>query len=73
MSVLKENENSERAEFERECRQKLDSEWQQKESKLAAKFKSERDAELDRVVDKLEAEVNRDKKQMQIDLEDRLE
>ena len=72
LAILKENEASERAEWEKDCRNRLDDEWREKESKLAGKFKFERDEELDKVVEKLEAEISKEKVEMQKELEDKI-
>lgn len=69
---MKENEASERAEWEKQCRDRLDDEWREKESKLAGKFKFERDEELDKVVEKLEAEISKEKVELQKELEDKI-
>ena len=58
-------EASERTEWERKCRHKMDEEWKLQEDGLRERFRKERDAELDRVVQKLEAEVITGRREME--------
>ena len=46
ISAFRENEASERSAWERECRQRLDEDWKNKEAGLRQQYKAERDAEL---------------------------
>lgn len=72
ISSLKENEASERSDWERNCRQRLDEEWKQQEDGLRDKFRKERDSELDRVVQKLEAEVITGRKEVEAEFQERI-
>ena len=69
---MKESEATERIEWERKCRQKLDEEWKSQEEGLRERFRKERDAELDRVVQKLEAEVISGRKEVEIEFSERI-
>ena len=72
MTSLKENEATERIEWERKCRQRLDEEWKQQEDGLRERFRKERDAELDRVVSKLEAEVISGRRDVEVEFTERI-
>ena len=72
MVALRENEATDRQEFERKCRQKLDEEWKQQEDAIREKFRKERDTELDRVVQKLEAEVISGRKELETEFHERM-
>ena len=72
MANLKEAEAAERTDWERKCRQKLDEEWKQQEDGLRDKFRKERDSELDRVVQKLEAEVITGRKEIEAEYQERM-
>lgn len=72
MTALKEVEAEERTSWERKCRQKMDEEWKQQEEGLRERFRKERDAELDRVVHKLEAEVITGRKNMETEFHERM-
>ena len=50
----------------------MDEEWKGKQAEMAAKFKADRDAELDRVVAKLEGEVAKEKRTIESDVEEKL-
>ena len=63
--ALKETEATERDNWERKCRQKMGEEWKQQEDGLRERFRKERDTELDRVVQKLEAEVITGRREME--------
>ena len=69
---MKESEATERIEWERKCRQKLDEEWKSQEEGLRERFRKERDAELDRVVQKLEAEVISGRKEVEMEFSERI-
>ena len=56
LTTFRANEESERKEFERRVREKMDKDWYEKESHLRAQFTRERDQEIDRVIEKLEFE-----------------
>ena len=72
MVALRETEATERADWERKCRQKLDEEWKQQEDAIREKFRKERDTELDRVVHKLEAEVISGRKELEAEFHERM-
>ena len=72
MTALKESEATERIEWERKCRQRLDEEWKQQEDGLRERFRKERDAELDRVVSKLEAEVISGRRDVELEFTERI-
>ena len=72
MVALKETEATERADWERKCRQKMDEEWKQQEESIREKFRKERDTELDRVVHKLEAEVISGRKELEVEFHERM-
>ena len=72
MASLKESEAAERLEWDRKCRQKLDEEWKQQEEGLRERFRKERDAELDRVVQKLEADVISGRKEIELEFTERI-
>ena len=59
MTTLKANEESERKEFERKVRDKMEKDWYDKESHLRSQFTRERDQEIDRVIEKLEFEMKK--------------
>ena len=72
IATLKETEVTERKEWERKSRQRLDEEWKLQEDGLRERFRKERDAELDRVVQKLEAEVITGRKTMESEFSERM-
>ena len=72
LSALHESAAAEREEWERQCRQRLDEEWKMKEEGLRDKYKKERDTELDRAVEKLEAEVVRGRKEVEKEFQERI-
>ena len=51
---------------------RLDEEWKLQEDGLRERFRKERDAELDRVVQKLEAEVITGRKTMESEFSERM-
>ena len=59
MTTLRANEESERKEFERSVRDKMERDWYEKESHLRSQFTRERDQEIDRVIEKLEFEMKK--------------
>ena len=69
---MRETEVTERKEWERKSRQRLDEEWKLQEDGLRERFRKERDAELDRVVQKLEAEVITGRKTMESEFSERM-
>ena len=72
IATLKETELTERKEWERKSRSRLDEEWKLQEDGLRERFRKERDAELDRVVQKLEAEVITGRKTMESEFSERM-
>ena len=72
IATLKETEVTERKEWERKSRSRLDEEWKLQEDGLRERFRKERDAELDRVVQKLEAEVITGRKTMESEFSERM-
>ena len=72
LAVLKEAETTEKAHYEREYREKMEEEWKNREMTLRGKFKAERDEELDRAVDRLEAEVSRGRKEVEQEYVERI-
>jgi hypothetical protein len=72
LTSLKETEAADRVDWERKFRHNMDNEWKQQEDGLRERFRKERDAELDRVVQKLEAEVVTGRKTMECDFQDRM-
>ena len=72
MTAFKEAEAADRFAWERKCQQKLDEDWKQQEEGLRERFRRERDSELDRVVQKLEAEVLSGRKTMEAEFADRM-
>ena len=71
MTSLREVEAEERNDWERKFKQKMDEEWKQQEDGLRERFRKERDAELDRVVQKLEAEVISGRKSQEAEFNER--
>ena len=59
LTTLKANEESDRKEFERNVREKMERDWYEKESHLRSQFTRERDQEIDRVIEKLEFEMKK--------------
>ena len=59
LTTFRANEESERKEFERKVREKMDKDWYEKESHLRSQFTRERDQEIDRVIEKLEFEMKK--------------
>ena len=59
LTTFRANEESERKEFERNVREKMDKDWYEKESHLRSQFTRERDQEIDRVIEKLEFEMKK--------------
>ena len=72
MTSLKETEAAERLDWERKCKHKMEEDWKQQEDGLREKFRRERDSELDRVVQKLEAEVLTGRKTMEAEFAERM-
>ena len=69
---IREAETEDRSKWERKCRQRLDDEWKAQEDGLRDKFRKERDSELDRVVQKLEAEVISSRRDVEKEYEERI-
>ena len=59
MTTFRANEESEKKEFERSVREKMERDWYEKESHLRSQFTRERDQEIDRVIEKLEFEMKK--------------
>ena len=59
LTTFRANEESERKEFERSVREKMERDWYEKESHLRSQFTRERDQEIDRVIEKLEFEMKK--------------
>ena len=72
LNSLREAEGEEKIAYERECRVRMEEEWKTREAVLRGKFKSERDEELDRAVDRLEAEVTRGRKEVEQEYTERI-
>lgn len=72
LSHIKDNETSDRAAWERELREQIETEWRGKEAALEAKFKAEKDSEIDRVVTRLEAEATRDRKLKETEMDEKI-
>lgn len=72
LARLKESESSERSEWERESRRRLELEWEERKAELEAKFGAEKDAELDRIVKKLDAEAKKQKADFDAELDEKI-
>ena len=59
LTTFKANEESEKKEFERGVRERMEKDWHEKESNLRNQFTRERDQEIDRVIEKLEFEMKK--------------
>ena len=59
LTTFKANEETEKKEFERNVRERMEKDWNDKESHLRNQFTKERDQEIDRVIEKLEFEMKK--------------
>ncbi len=71
LTRLKENEWADRAEWERECKERLAKDWEEREKKLTANVRAERDSEVEQLMQRLEAEGNRLKADLEREAQER--
>ena len=72
MASFNETETADRNEWERSCQQQMEDEWKVREIDLKMKFKQERDEELDRAVERLEGEVTKGRKEVEVEYQERM-
>ena len=72
LSNIKAGEEGERREWERKVKERMEKDWKEREDGLRVQYTKERNLEIDKVIERLEAEMKRSRADMERSAEARL-